>query len=73
MFVVAAAQSGLHADGRATHGHSLAVDPWGTVLLDMGEIAGLQVVDLDPASLADARSRVAAVDHRRAIPPVAAL
>ena len=34
--VLAAAQAGTHADGRATFGHSLAVDPWGTVLTDMG-------------------------------------
>lgn len=33
--VVAAAQAGTHADGRATFGHSLAVDPWGTVLMDV--------------------------------------
>ena len=37
LFVVAAAQSGTHEDGRATYGHSLVVDPWGKVLLDMGE------------------------------------
>lgn len=35
-FIVAAAQSGEHEDGRTTFGHSLVVDPWGTVLLDMG-------------------------------------
>lgn len=34
--VIAAAQSGKHADGRATYGHSLAVDPWGSVLADAG-------------------------------------
>ena len=33
--VVAAAQAGTHADGRATFGHSLVVDPWGTVLMDV--------------------------------------
>ena len=33
--VLAAAQAGTHADGRATFGHSLAVDPWGTVLMDV--------------------------------------
>ena len=36
-FVVAAAQTGVHEDGRATYGHSLVVDPWGEVLLDMGD------------------------------------
>ncbi len=33
--VLAAAQAGTHADGRATFGHSLVVDPWGTVLMDV--------------------------------------
>ena len=69
-FVLAAAQSGEHADGRATFGHSLAVDPWGEVLLDMGEDAGLGFVALDPARLADVRARVPALRHRRAIPVV---
>ena len=40
LFVVAAAQVGRHEDGRQTYGHSLVVDPWGEVLLDMGERAG---------------------------------
>jgi predicted amidohydrolase len=37
LFVVAAAQVGSHEDGRQTFGHSLVADPWGDVLLDMGE------------------------------------
>lgn len=69
-FVLAAAQVGEHEDGRATYGHSLAVDPWGGVLLDLGEAAGLGFVELDPARLADVRARVPAVRHRRAIPAV---
>ncbi len=69
-FVLAAAQTGLHEDGRATHGHSLAVDPWGEVLLDMGEVAGLAFVDLDLGRLADVRARIPALQHRRAIPAV---
>ena len=70
-FVLAAAQAGEHADGRATWGHSLAVDPGGEVLLDMGDVAGLDFVELDPARVADVRARVPALAHRRAIPPVA--
>jgi len=37
LFVVAAAQVGRHEDGRQTFGHSLVVDPWGEILLDMVE------------------------------------
>ncbi|HEX8418777.1 MAG TPA: carbon-nitrogen hydrolase family protein [Sphingomonas sp.] len=69
-FVIAAAQTGLHEDGRETFGHSLVVDPWGEVLLDMGEPAGLAVVDLDPSRVAEVRSRLPVIAHRRAIAPV---
>ena len=68
--VIAAAQAGEHEDGRATYGHSLAIDPWGEVLLDMGEGAGLGFAEVDPARVSDVRSRVPALAHRRAIPPV---
>lgn len=69
-FVVAAAQTGDHEDGRATHGHSMAIDPWGRVLLDMGEAAGLAFVDLDTRVVADVRSRIPVLSHRRPVPPV---
>ena len=69
-FVVAAAQSGIHEDGRATYGHSLAIDPWGEMLLDMGEAPGLGFVDIDPARVVSARERVPVLQHRRAIPQV---
>lgn len=69
-FVLAAAQSGDHADGRATYGHSLAVDPWGEVLIDMGDRPGLGFADLRAEQVADVRGRVPALAHRRAIPSV---
>ena len=66
-FVIAAAQSGEHEDGRATYGHSLVVDPWGEVLLDMDEAVGIGFADLDMARLADVRARVPALKNRRPI------
>lgn len=72
-YVVAAAQTGVHADGRATYGHSLVIDPWGTVLLDMGEAAGLGYAEISPDSVADVRARIPALDHRRPIPSVAVI
>lgn len=69
-FVVAAAQAGAHADGRATYGHSLVVDPWGDVLLDMGEARGLGFAEVDPARVADVRARMPVLQHHRPIPPV---
>jgi predicted amidohydrolase len=69
-FVVAAAQTGVHADGRETYGHSLVVDPWGEVLLDMGEAAGLAFAEIDLARVDQVRSRIPVIAHRRTIPPV---
>ena len=67
-FVIAAAQTGEHADGRATYGHSLAIGPWGDVLLDMGTPAGLGFAEIDTARLDDVRTRVPVLRHRRMIP-----
>jgi predicted amidohydrolase len=68
-FVVAAAQVGRHEDGRATYGHSLVVDPWGRVLLDMGgEAPGLGFAEIDPEAVDEVRGRIPAIRHRRPIP-----
>ena len=72
-YVVAAAQTGVHEDGRATYGHSLVIDPWGDVMLDMGEEPGLGFAEIDPARVAEVRRLIPALQHRRAIPPVRAL
>jgi predicted amidohydrolase len=69
-WVVAAAQTGVHEDGRATFGHSLVVDPWGEIVLDMGEAGGLGFAEIDPARVADVRARIPVLAHRRAIPDV---
>ena len=68
VFVVAAAQVGRHEDGRQTFGHSLVVDPWGEVLLDMGEERGVGFADIDLSRISDVRSRIPALNHRRPIP-----
>lgn len=68
-FVIAAAQVGRHEDGRETYGHSLVVDPWGEVLLDMGgEEPGLAFCDIDLARIAEVRAQVPSLANRRAIP-----
>jgi len=68
-FVLAAAQAGQHADGRETWGHALAVDPWGTVLADLGrDASGLAVVDLDLERVAAARRQIPALQTGRDVP-----
>ncbi|MFZ9396422.1 MAG: carbon-nitrogen hydrolase family protein [Erythrobacter sp.] len=67
-FVIAAAQVGQHEDGRVTYGHSLVVDPWGEVLLDMGgEEPGLALVDIDLSRIAEVRSQLPSLANRRDI------
>jgi len=72
-YVIAAAQTGTHADGRETYGHSLVIDPWGAVLLDMDEAPGIATLDLDLARVNTVRQRIPALDHRRANPDVTRL
>lgn len=68
-YVVAAAQVGQHADGRSTYGHSLVVDPWGEVKLDLGgESAGLGFAEIDLARIAEVRAQVPSLANKREIP-----
>lgn len=61
-FVLAPAQCGVHAASqgrqRTTHGHSLAIDPWGRILCDGGEVTGVNLVDLNMHEVDDARRRI---------------
>ena len=67
-FVIAAAQCGVHEDGRQTYGHSLVVDPWGSILLDMGDLPALACVDLDLDAIRRVRQQIPVHANRRNIP-----
>ena len=68
-YVIAAAQAGTHEDGRRTYGHSLVVDPWGDVLLDMGgEAPGLGFAEIDPKRIEHVRAQLPSLANRRDIP-----
>jgi predicted amidohydrolase len=64
-FVISAAQCGTHAEGRQTFGHSLIVDPWGTVLADGGEEVGVITAAIDRAAVVEARRKIPALTHDR--------
>ncbi|NJM50165.1 MAG: carbon-nitrogen hydrolase family protein [Sphingomonadales bacterium] len=57
-FIVAAAQSGQHEDGRETYGHSLVIDPWGEILLDMGEAVGIGYAEIDRSRIDTVRAQI---------------
>jgi deaminated glutathione amidase len=64
-FVFAAAQGGMHENGRETFGHSLVVDPWGQIIAEAGNEPGIILAEVDPAQVAAARSRIPSLLHGR--------
>jgi predicted amidohydrolase len=67
-WVIAAAQTGHHEDGRTTYGHSLVVDPWGEVVLDMGDEPGVGFAEIDRARGDEVRAQIPVLLHRKAVP-----
>ncbi len=69
-YVLAPAQTGTHpaSRGRArdTHGHSLAIDPWGAVIADGGTAPGVSFVELDTETVAATRRKIPSLTHDRA-------
>jgi predicted amidohydrolase len=66
VFVIAAAQVGTTAEGIATYGHSLIVDPWGVVLAEsVGDKPEVVVATLDLSDVGRRRSQIAVMDFRR--------
>ncbi|MBK0326068.1 carbon-nitrogen hydrolase family protein [Rhodobacteraceae bacterium F11138] len=72
-FVLAPAQCGQHVatrgQQRRTYGHSLAVSPWGEVLLDAGEAPGVYLFDMDAQAIDAARRKVPSLQHTRPFTP----
>ncbi|MDH3327431.1 MAG: carbon-nitrogen hydrolase family protein [Gammaproteobacteria bacterium] len=64
-FVIAAAQGGYHVNGRETHGDSMIVDPWGTVLDRLPQGSGFVLANIDEERLASTRRNFPAIEHRK--------
>ena len=70
MFVLAAAQGGVHEDGRGTWGHSIAVDPWGHILAEArNDEPGVVMVDLDLNAVASTRQAIPSLQNDRPFAP----
>lgn len=63
-YVVAPAQGGHHANGRHTHGDTMIIDPWGTVLARLAEGEGVVMATIDPARRATVKGHLPALEHR---------
>jgi predicted amidohydrolase len=64
-FVVAACAHGAVPGGGEAYGHSLIVDPWGTVLADGGEGPGVAFARIDLDAVAEARAKIPSLSHDR--------
>ena len=64
-YVIAAAQWGKHPRGRTTYGHSLVVDPWGTVIAEASDQVGFVTATLDLGFLESVRAAIPCLNHRR--------
>lgn len=68
-YVLAAAQGGVHPNGRRTWGHSMLVGPWGDIIDVLPEGPGLAGGNIDTQHLAEVRSALPALRHRVLSPP----
>ena len=63
-YVAAAAQGGLHENGRRTWGHSMVIGPWGEILAEQAEGPGVVMGEVLGARLQEVRQRLPALNHR---------
>ena len=64
-FVLAAAQGGMHENGRETYGHSLIISPWGDVLAEAYTDPGVIIAEIDVSAVEHARGRIPSLSHDR--------
>lgn len=62
-FVLAAGQTGTHADGRQTWGHSMIINPWGEILVQKESEEGIISKDIDLSEVYQAREAIPALKH----------
>lgn len=62
-YVLGANQWGHHENGRHTFGHTLVVEPWGTVIAQKNDNTGLLVAEIDLDHVRQIRQRFPCVDH----------
>ncbi len=64
-YILAPAQTGLHYGRRQSHGHSMVIDPWGTVLADAGVVQGSAIAPVDTSHLSRIREQMPCLNHRQ--------
>ncbi len=64
VYILAAAQTGTHANNRQTHGHSMIIDPWGRVITNAGTQPGIIIAEIDITSVDDIRQKMPVSRHK---------
>lgn len=64
-YVLGVNQCGQHDPRRATYGHSLLVDPWGTVVAELNDRPSELLAGVEPDRIAEVRNRLPVLQHRR--------
>jgi deaminated glutathione amidase len=64
-YVIAPAQIGPHEPNARCYGHSVVIDPWGTVLVDAPDREGVVIADLDFDYLRQLRAQLPSLANRR--------
>jgi len=63
-YVIASAQGGYHVTGRETHGHSMIIDPWGSVLACLAKGPGMVSAEVERERMDSIRRSFPAIHHR---------
>ncbi len=63
-YVIAPAQTGTNYARRQTHGHAMIIDPWGTILADVGDKPGVAIAEIKPTRLEQVRRQMPSLQHR---------
>ncbi|MFZ4126007.1 MAG: carbon-nitrogen hydrolase family protein [Rickettsiales bacterium] len=69
-FVIAPAQCGEHPGGRTTYGHSLIIDPWGSILAEAGDVPCVITATIDLEKVGEVRKQLPVLQHHKAITEV---
>jgi predicted amidohydrolase len=64
-YTIAPAQCGSHFGKRESYGHSLIVDPWGTVLAEAGDDPTVITAEIDADRIRDVRRQIPSLRHRK--------
>ena len=67
-YIIGSAQSGAHASGRKTYGHTLIVNPWGTVVSEIAEAGNaIAYADIDLKQLREIRKSIPVLQHKKTL------